>query len=104
MYVKSDSEEPKYPCFVSLIKLLGMSIMRGIYWQRQLCYQVKGKQRVGGKRIQRTDYGYISKIQYAHLQCSLKFMRNGTALPAVKGGKGVNSIRAFMRQKQITDQ
>jgi hypothetical protein len=33
-----------------------------------------------------------------------KFTRNETALPAMEGGKGVNSIRAFMRQKQITDQ
>jgi hypothetical protein len=53
MYIKSNSEEPKNPSFVSLIKLLGMSIMRGIYSQRQLCYQVKGKQLAGGKGIQK---------------------------------------------------
>jgi hypothetical protein len=43
MYVKSNSDEPKNPSFVSLIKLLGMSLMLGIYCQRQLCTQVKGK-------------------------------------------------------------
>ena len=87
MYVKSNSEEPKNSSFVSLIKLLRMSLMRGIYCQRQLCCRVKGNNlQVESEFKERTTDTSV-KYKIRNIQCNLKFMRNGTALPAMVEGQ-----------------